>query len=486
MTGPASRSLVVRRAAVALCGALGAGALAWPGAAAAHGLAVRDDIPIPAWLFVWGAAVVLVVSFVGLATLWPTPRLQQDTWRPLPARFSRVLTSRGLELVCGATGFGLLVLVVYSGYRGVNNAGENFAPTFVYITFWLGLVPLSVLFGDVFRAFNPWVAAARAVAWTSSKAAGESLPAPLKYPEALGRWPAVLGILAFGWLELAANGGDGPRTVATATVIYSAVTWTAMAMYGVDRWAERGEAFSVYFNLFSRLSVFERRGDAIGRRRLLSGAAHWPPLPGSVAFVCTLIGVVTFDGFSNGATWSSWIPDIQDLYESLGLDSVRALEATFGTGLLATVALTGGFYLLGIRGMRSIGGGHTVHELASTFAHSLAPIALVYAAAHYVSFLLLQGQAIIPLASDPLGGGSDLLGTASVTVNYGLLSARNFWYLQVGFVVLGHVAALVLAHDRAITVYDDSREAVRSQYWMLVVMIGFTSLALWLLSEAIG
>ena len=52
------------------------------------------------------------------------------------------------------------------------------------------------------------------------------------------------------------------------------------------------------------------------------------------------------------------------------------------------------------------------------------------------------------------------------------------------FVVLGHVAALVLAHDRALVLYERARVATQSQYWMLSVMIGFTSLALWLLSES--
>ena len=455
-------------------------------AAAAHGLAVRNNIPIPTWLFTWGAAIVLIVSFVGLAFLWPTARLQQDSWRAFPAGISRVLTSRVVTVPCGAFGIGLLMLVIYSGYRGINNAQGNFAPTFVYNTFWLGLVPLSLLFGDVFRAFNPWLALGRAVAWVSSKAAGERLPAPFAYPERLGRWPAVVGIIAFGWLELAANGGDAPGTVATATVIYSAVTFVAMALYGVETWAERGEAFSVYFNLFSRLSVFERRGDAIGRRRFLSGLAHWPALPGSVVFVCALIGIVSFDGFSNSATWVNTIPTIQDFYEQLGFGTVRALEATFGTGLLTAIALAVGFYLLGIKGMSTVGGNYSVRSLASAFAHSLAPIALVYAAAHYASFLLLQGQAIIYLISNPLGRDSDLFGTADRPIDYGIIGTETFWYMQVTFVVLGHIAGLVLAHDRAIAVYDDSKRAVQSQYWMLTVMVAFTSLALWLLSSATG
>jgi hypothetical protein len=116
--------------------------------------------------------------------------------------------------------------------------------------------------------------------------------------------------------------------------------------------------------------------------------------------------------------------------------------------------------------------------------HSLVPIALAYVAAHYFTLLLFQGQAIWFLASDPLGDGSNLFGTADRQVDYGVIGANATWYWQVGLVVAGHVTALVLAHDRALALYEDTKQAVRSQYWMLAVMVGFTSLALWLLSQS--
>ena len=470
--------------AVSLAG-IGCALLLMPAVAAAHGLAVRQDIPIPIWLFAWGAALVLIVSFVGLATLWPRPRLQEPEWRPLPDAISRVLTSAPLEIACGAVGVFLYGLVIYAGISGTESSTANFAPTFVFIIFWLLPLPLSVLFGDVFRAFNPWRALGRAAAWIAKTASRGELPEPFAYPAWLGRWPAVVGILAFVWLELASPGGDDPQNVAIATLIYSALTFIGMALYGVETWISRGEAFGSYFNLISRLSIFERRGDRIGRRPLLSGLPRWEPLPGSVAFVCALIGTVSFDGFSAGPTWNeTFVSSLVDLFTGLGFGSVTAIELTFGFGMLASVLLTYVFYRLGIEGARSVGGGFSGRELALRFIHSLAPIALVYAAAHYVSFLLLQGQSIVYLASDPLGRGSDLFGTADTQIDYGLFGAETFWYIQVGLVVLGHVGALVLAHDRAVAMYADARQATRSQYWMLAVMIGFTSLALWLLSEA--
>ncbi len=472
-----ARLLVVVGAIVVACVA--------PAAALAHGLTGRQDVPIPTWLFLWGATIVLVVSFVALATLWPKPRLQGDSWRPLPGWFSRIFASNAVAVLCGAIGIFLLGLVVVAGLRGSSNSNDNFAPTFVYITFWLGLLPLSLLFGDVFRAFNPWRALGRLVSWVATKAAGGPMPAPLAYPERLGRWPAVLGIIAFGWMELAANGGEIPETVAIATLIYSTVTWIGMALYGVDAWSDRGETFSVYFNLIARISVFERRDDKIGVQRPLSGLAHWPPAAGSVVFVCSLIGIVTFDGFSSGPTFNDWIPSLQAQFEAIGVDTVKALELVFGLGMLVTVAIIVGFYMLGSWGAKNVGGGFTTRQLARTFAHSLAPIALVYALAHYVSFFTFQGQDIIRLISDPMGEGtSDFFGTADREIDFTVISTTFIWYFQVAAVVIGHVCALILAHDRAISLYDDPKQATRSQYWMLFVMVGFTSLALWLLSEA--
>jgi hypothetical protein len=109
---------------------------------------------------------------------------------------------------------------------------------------------------------------------------------------------------------------------------------------------------------------------------------------------------------------------------------------------------------------------------------------LVYVAAHYLTLVVFQGQAIGALISDPFGNGADLFGTAGARIDYTVLGADLVWYLQVALVVVGHVTALAVAHDRALVLYDDSRLAVRSQYWMLGVMVGFTTLALWLLSQA--
>ena len=473
----------MRRLAPVLAAALLAGAVAAP-TAAAHGVSNgRADLPIPEWLFGWAAAVVLVVSFVALAVLWPAPRLEGDSWRPLPRALGRALTSPAVEVVCGTVGVFLLGLTMYAGLLGQQTANANFAPTFVFVIFWVGLVPVSVLFGDVFRLFNPWRAVGRAVAWLSSLVAGQSLPAPLAYPARLGRWPAVVGIAAFTWLELASQDGNVPRFLALAVFVYSAVTFLGMSLYGVNAWADRAEAFSVYFNLFARMSPWERRGRALGVRRPLSGLAHLDRQPGTVALLAVMIGTVTFDGASQGPLFQAAAPGLGAALQGLGLSASVAVETAYTIGIVVAVAVVYGLYRLGVAGARSTDLRHTSGSVAEALVHSLVPIALVYAAAHYLTLLVFQGQALLFLASDPLGTGADLFGTADQSVDYTLIGANAVWYLQVALVLAGHLAALVLAHDRALVLYPDGRSAARSQYWMLGVMVVFTSLALWLLSQ---
>ncbi len=135
-----------------------------PSLASAHGLVGKQDLPIPRWLFVWGASAVLVISFIALATLWPRPVMQE------PEQGRRVLRLPGwLEAVSGAVGIAAFAAVVYAGFAGTQTATDNLAPTVIYVVFWVGVPVASLLFGDVFRAINPWRATARAIAWATGR-----------------------------------------------------------------------------------------------------------------------------------------------------------------------------------------------------------------------------------------------------------------------------------------------------------------------------
>ena len=223
-----------------------------------HALVGRQDLPIPEWLFAWGASLVLIVSFVALTVAWQRSRFERDRWRALRPVVSRALLNPLVEVLCGALGVFLLGLVVWSGLNGTEAPDRNFSVTFVFVTFWLGLVVLSVvlrrrlsrlqpLAGDRPRGRRRLQAGRRPVARRRRCA----------YPERCGRWPAVVGLVAFVWLELVYGQGGfqtvglTPHTVAVATLVYTAYTFVAMALFGSEKWLERGETFSVYFGMFA-------------------------------------------------------------------------------------------------------------------------------------------------------------------------------------------------------------------------------------------
>ena len=463
-------------------------ALTAPTAAHAHALVGRQDLPIPEWLFAWGASLVLIVSFVGLTVAWRRPLLEDPGWKPVKPWLSKLLVNPITEVLAGLIGVLLLAVTIWSAIEGTDAPDRNFSLTFIFVTFLLGMVVVSVLFGDVFRALNPWRAIGRVTGSGFRLLAGQKAP-HLSYPERLGVWPAVVGLFGFLWLELISGTGGvlSPNSVSVAVVVYTAITFAGMAVYGVDAWIKRGETFSVYMEMFSRLSVFEVRDGVLGRRKLFSGLGDWVSGPGYVALVLVTIGGTAFDGAAEGDTMGGWIRSVFDALLDAGLGANTALRLSNTLFLVLTIAAVSGIYWLGVRGMKTVDDRFSLDQLGRKFGHAFVSIALAYLVAHYFSLFIFQEQAQFTyLLSDPLGDGSNYFGTADNQIDYGLIGATAIWYIQVGALVVGHVIALALGHDRAIALYGDARTAARSQYWMLGLMVGFTCLGLFLLSQANG
>jgi hypothetical protein len=256
-------------------------------------------------------------------------------------------------------------------------------------------------------------------------------------------------------------------------------------LFGVDEWSDRGETFSVYFGMFAALSPLEVRDGRIGRRRVFEGAGRWAVgAPGSLALVLVAIGGTSFDGAQEGAL-SEPIRSTFEWLADAGLSPIAALRLTntlYFAGVLAAVT---GIFWLGIRGMRIVSTRFSARRLGSTFAHAFIPIALAYLVAHYFSLVVFQEQAQFTfLLSDPLGDGSDLFGTAGSAIDYTLISATTIQWVQFGSIVVGHAIALAIGHDRALALFGNTRDASWSQVWMLVVMLAFSLLGLYLLTEA--
>jgi hypothetical protein len=458
----------------------------------AHALVARKDLPIPAWLFAWGASIVLIVSFFALSAAWREPRFEDEHWRPLRAWLSRALLGIPAQVVCGTVGVLLLGVAVYAGLQGTEAPDRNFSITFLFVTTWLGFPLFSVIFGNVFKPFNPWRAIGRSVGGLFRLVAGQR-SAHLDYPEKLGRWPAAVGLVAVVWLEIVYGASGGvtvglaPHAAGMAALFYTAYSAVMMAIFGAEEWCERGEIFSVYFGMFSRIGFLGVSGGRLGRRRPLSATTKWATVPGSLAVVIASISTTSFDGAQEGVYKSALNHTIIWLGEA-GADAATAVHVSDSAFVALTLVGVSAVYLIGVRGMSGVQGAPSFERLRSGFAHTLIPIAFAYLVAHYFSLFVYQEQAQFTyLLSDPLGTATtDLFGTASAGVNFRILSANAIWYVQVGALVLGHVAGLTLAHDRATAWWGDYRQAARSQYWMLAVMVAFTCFGLYLLSVANG
>ncbi|MGH2653562.1 MAG: fenitrothion hydrolase [Actinomycetota bacterium] len=432
--------------------------------AAAHGLGGRLDLPVPLWLFVYGAAAAVVVSFVALGALWKEPRLEEGApGRALPEPLQRVLTGPVPDAVVRALSLATFVLVLTAAIAGRDEPSRNLSPVFVYVWFWVGLAFVHALFGNWWATLSPWNTLARFLG------IGDRPRRP--YPKAWGVWPAAILLTAFLWMELVSPTGANPRSLAWAIGAYTVLTLAGMATFGREEWNRSGEAFAMYFGLLSRMAALTRRDDGkVVLRPPLAGLPGLDPRPGLVAFVMVVIGSTTFDGFSGTSTWLSWTDGL----------STTGLAAAGTAGLLATILAVSIAYVL------AMGAASTVartpwHPLAVRFVHSLVPIAFAYVAAHYASYLVLEGQGGIALLSDPFGFGWDLFGTATWAINFTLLSAVAVWYVQVFAIVAGHVAGVILAHDRSVAAFRSSL-AMRTQYALLAVMVMFTMTGLLILS----
>jgi hypothetical protein len=197
----------------------------------------------------------------------------------------------------------------------------------------------------------------------------------------------------------------------------------------------------------------------------LVGLARLQPMNGLLAVVMVALGSTGFDGITRTTWWSDLSGDLDGFaYHALGT-----------AGLLGAIAFVIALYLgsMKVAAVLTAGKAGGAVALADRFVHSLVPIAWAYAVAHYVSLLLFEGQAFFALLSDPFGRGWDLFGSADNRIDFTAVSTTTISWLQVAAIVAGHVAGVVLAHDRALVLFP-GKQATKSQYPLLVVMVLFT------------
>ena len=436
--------------------------LTLPVPASAHALHGDVDAPLPLAAYLVGAAIAVGLSFVFVAISdgSPAPERPPGRLRTVP-RWARL----GLRAV-GLAAWSWVVLQTLTG----GDSDAEVASIVLWVFGWVGLAVVSALLGPAWSWLDPFSTLRDLVSWlgrrlglgTSGRdadAARAGEPKTMAWPARVAAWPAAFLLAVFVWLELAAKVGAG-RPLGLVLVGYTALTLIGMARWGRDRWRKHAEVFSVWFGLLGRLAPYGLEGPAesgqLRRRGFGSALADSPWSMSLLAVVAIGAGSVIWDGVSQMQPFANLVGS---------------------PGLLGETLLLGGFLVLLVWlvlrvasrvGMAAMGAG-------------LVPVATGYLVAHYLGYLLVEGQRIVVALSDPLQQGWDLLGTAAWEPRDDWLATSMLWTIQVAAVVLGHVTGAWLGHSAVRRERQDGRHV--SQWPLAALMISLTVLALWSLGQ---
>lgn len=433
----------------------------------AHGLGGSTDLPVPVGYALVGAAWALTFTFAVVALAWRKPRFDPaKPGLPLPDWVTAVVDHPVTRWLVGLLGLVFTVWVLTAGLFGPQNS-MNPLPGAFYVLLWVGLVAASLLIGPVWRVISPMRTLYRI---TLS-------PLPYRrrdYPERLGYLPATFGLFAFVWLELASPDHGSLIGVKIWLLVYAVAMAGGAAVWG-RRWFARADPFEVYSVVVSRLSVF-RRNPETGRIVAGNPFNHLPSLPvrpGVVILLAVLLGSTAFDSYSASPTWRNFSDDIA------GHSQVIATLLRTG-GLVVFASVVAVTFSLAARATGGVDRQQR-RALPGQMAHSLIPIVVGYIFAHYLSYLVEQGQKTMVLLGDPLGRGWNLFGLSHAQVSY-LLSMHPsvLATIKVSCVVAGHITAVIAAHDKALRLLPQGHQ-ITGQLTMMLIMVGYTFTGLYLL-----
>lgn len=465
----------------------------------AHGIGGQKDLPIPLNLTIAGGVAALVISFTVLAVAWRKPRYDAARdGRPAPVALQRLVASSGFRIALRVFG---MVLFLFAGFCAVFGRDSAINPFFgiFYIWLWVGLVPMSLLFGPFYRAISPVRTINLLFATLARTDPDEGL---YRYPARLGLWPAAIGLYAFVWLELVYPFMAELGAVRFWCAVYVAIMLIGGALFGNTFYAH-ADPFEVYSTLVGKLSVWAVRDGQLLLRSPLANLSSVAAVPGLFGVMGVLFGSTGFDSFGESIPWVTFVQG-----SSINGEILKNLALlVFCLGAMAVLSV--GSMLTGVddpdRASRTwpsrsewrtpwravgpaahafAGAFRARAHLPSAFAFSLVPIVVGYVIAHYLTYLLEIGSRTLRQASDPLSKGWNILGTGDLG-NFAWLSYHPTLLatIKVLAVVTGHVLAAIVAHDRALRLLPE-RHQLTGQLPLLFAMVGFTGGGLYLLFAA--
>ncbi len=448
--------------------------------ASAHAFAQRYDLPLPLWHYLVGAGATVALSFVVAALFLRGGADGAREWRISLSEGATRIAETSLRMF-GTSCFVALLIAGFFGEQG--DWDSNLLPVTVWVIWWVGLTFAVALIGNIWPLIDPW----RSIGLWLFGARERDCPALRR----VGMWPAVFCFLAFSWAELAWTENAVPRKLAGLILFWSLVTWTGMALTGVESWRRHCDPFANFFALFGHFAPLTASRNGTEAVLIIrpwgAGLSSEPPPATLMAFILLTLATVAFDGLGETPFWEriagllvGWLYEA-GLVAMIGYAAAGSLIKTFG---LVVIPLVFAAIYLGICAITARLSGETAMLVARRYVLSLVPIAIAYHLAHYLSYLLVQGQAILPLLSDPFGQGWNLFGARERPIDIGIIDAEFVWITALLSIVTGHVIAVVLAHREAL---KTASPVLAAQHLapLTALMIAYTMLSLWILSQPI-
>lgn len=465
--------------------------LASQSSAFAHGTERAVVMLLPTGYYKLGAALAVAASFLVLLIL--PDRLFE---RISSAKFTLAALPRPPAAITSTFAFIILALLIAAGRWGTADPLENPLPIFIWVFWWVIFTTIQALTGDLWPALNPWSGPLALLRRITRLPLGKR--PVLALPASLGHLPAIALFFCFAWFELVSLAPEDPPGLALVVGAYWLFTLTAMILFGEETWNARGEPFAIYFRMIGMLAPIhgsgasETRGETPEKSRPVTHVT-WPgqhcldsgtPPLGIAILILLSLGTASFDGFSETFTWLGFIGvnplDFPGRSGVTSENTIGLLIAPFILGGLYLAAVAGGAWLAGERSSKGM------IELACRLVYSILPIAVAFHAAHYLTLMLVNGQYLIAILSDPFGLGWNLFGTAHWHVTTSFLTnldgARKVWIAQTVIIVVGHCIGILLAHMLALRHFRTGRRAALSQIFLALAMVFYTVFGLWLLS----
>lgn len=451
-----------------------------PGAALACALPPSIIMTLPTDYYMVGAAATVAVTGL-LAT---TPRL-------LPKMTPRTLLTRPVLLPVTVTSYAawiVLLALVLIGFVGARDPMHNLLTLTVWTVIWVALPMGCMVFGNLWRAVNPWTAPIRLTRQILGRTGGIGLAK-------LGHLPAVIGLFCFFWFYIVSMSPDDPRTLAIATATYWAVIF-ALGVAEGEEWLAKGEFLTTYLTFLSKIAPFwlEIQDNRATLKFGGPGAQvlSMPSLtPSAIAFVTLSLAGLTFDGLRETFWYMGLIGE--NPLEFTGRSAVIGVNSF---GLLATWGVTAATILAALRlgpllqtqptlalagGQMQLGARPNLMPVMLSFL----AISAGYHAAHYLTTLLTAGQYTLAAFNDPLFRGDNFLGLPPFYVSMGFLTDRwamtLIWNAQFALILGAHILAVILALR-----LTPAHVQARVHFPLTALMVGYTVLGLWLLASPSG